>query len=46
VRAFDELVEMAAPPELAPNWRDLARRRIETGKVENWARRLGEQPGG
>ncbi|MFO1124485.1 MAG: MOSC domain-containing protein [Methylocystis sp.] len=41
-RAFDELAEMAALPELAPNWRDLARRRIETGRVENWARRLGE----
>jgi MOSC domain-containing protein YiiM len=46
VRAFDELAEMAALPELAPNWRDLARRRINTGKVENWARRLGEQLGG
>lgn len=45
-RAFDELAEMAALPELAPNWRDLARRRIDTGKVENWARRLGEQLGG
>ncbi len=45
-RAFDELAEMAALPELAPNWRVLARRRIDTGKVENWARRLGEQRGG
>ncbi|CCJ08792.1 MOSC domain-containing protein [Methylocystis sp. SC2] len=39
--AFDELAEMAALPELAPNWRDLARRRIERGKVEDWTRRLG-----
>jgi MOSC domain-containing protein YiiM len=40
-RAFDELAEMAALPELAPNWRELARRRIETRKVEDWTRRLG-----
>lgn len=39
--AFDELAEMAALPELAPNWRDIARKRIETRKVEDWARRLG-----
>jgi len=43
-RAFDELAEMAALPELAPNWRDLARKRIDSRKVEDWARRLGEAP--
>ena len=41
-RAFDELAEMAALPELATRWRDLARKRRESRKVENWTRRLGE----
>jgi len=41
-RAFDELTEMAALPELAESWRALARRRIESRKVEDWSRRLGE----
>ncbi|MDP3553967.1 MOSC domain-containing protein [Methylocystis sp.] len=40
-RAFDELTEMAALPELAESWRALARRRIESRKVEDWRRRLG-----
>ena len=40
-RAFDELTEMAALPELAESWRALARRRIESRKVEDWSRRLG-----
>jgi MOSC domain-containing protein YiiM len=39
--AFDELAEMAALPELAPRWRDLARKRLESHKVEDWTRRLG-----
>jgi hypothetical protein len=41
-RAFDELTEMAALPELAESWRALARRRLESRKVEDWGRRLGE----
>ncbi|NUJ78472.1 MOSC domain-containing protein [Methylocystis sp. FS] len=41
-RAFDELTEMTALPELAESWRALARRRIENRKVEDWRRRLGE----
>ncbi|PPD23531.1 MAG: MOSC domain-containing protein, partial [Methylocystis sp.] len=40
-RAFDELSEMAVLPELADSWRALARRRIESRKVEDWRRRLG-----
>ena len=40
-QAYDELAEMAALPELAESWRDLARKRIETRKVESWASRLG-----
>lgn len=42
--AFDELAEMAALPEVAQNWRDLARKRIASRKVEDWGRRLGEAP--
>jgi len=39
------LAAMAALPELAQNWRDLARRRLESGKVEDWSRRLyGDAP--
>lgn len=34
------LTEMAALPELAENWRSLAMRRIASGKVESWTRRL------
>lgn len=34
------LTAMAALPELAQNWRDLARRRLESGKLEDWDRRL------
>jgi len=40
-RAFDELAEMAALTELAPRWRDLAHKRSESRKVEDWSRRLG-----
>ncbi len=34
------LAGMAALDELAENWRALAARRLETGKVENWSARL------
>jgi MOSC domain-containing protein YiiM len=34
------LAAMAALDELAENWRSLAARRLETGKVENWSARL------
>ncbi|HEY8126716.1 MAG TPA: MOSC domain-containing protein [Methylocystis sp.] len=45
-QAYDELAEMAALPELAPRWRELARKRIESRRVENWTRRLGGSSGG
>ena len=34
------LAEMADLTELSDNWRDLARRRLITGKTESWTRRL------
>ena len=34
------LAELAALPELAQNWRDLARQRVDSGKVEDWTKRL------
>ncbi|MHA6686618.1 MOSC domain-containing protein [Mesorhizobium sp. A556] len=34
------LAGLAAMPELAPSWRNLATRRLETGSVENWEKRL------
>lgn len=34
------LTEMADLAELSDNWRDLARRRLITGKTESWTRRL------
>ncbi|HEV7368454.1 MOSC domain-containing protein [Arenibaculum sp.] len=40
------LAGIAALPELAPSWRDLARRRLESGRVENWGRRLGDRDPG
>lgn len=40
----DWLASMAALPELAQSWRDLARRRLNSGKIEDWTKRLyGEQ---
>lgn len=36
----DGLVGMATLPELTQSWRDLARRRLSSGKIENWAARL------
>lgn len=38
---FDELRVMAEIPELAQGWRDLARRRVQTQKIEDWNARLG-----
>ena len=37
---MESLAGLAALPELAPSWRSLATRRIETNAVENWDRRL------
>lgn len=39
-RDRDGLAEMAALPQLAGNWRALAQRRLDSGKVENWSARL------
>lgn len=38
--AFDELAELAAVPTLAESWRRLMQRRLQTGKVESWGKRL------
>lgn len=37
---MESLAGLADLPELAPSWRTLATRRIETNAVENWDRRL------
>jgi MOSC domain-containing protein YiiM len=42
-KAKDELAEMADIPELASGWRQLARRRVETSRTEDWSSRLGSQ---
>lgn len=34
------LERMAVLPELSPGWREIASKRLETGKVEEWTRRL------
>ena len=34
------LTAMAEIAELSSNWRDLARRRLSSGKTEDWSRRL------
>lgn len=36
----DDLAALAAVPELAQSWKDLARRRLERGRVEDWRKRL------
>ncbi|MBF5096317.1 MOSC domain-containing protein [Azospirillum sp. INR13] len=36
------LAGIAELEPLAPGWRDLARRRVESGRVEDWRSRLGE----
>ncbi len=38
----EALAGIAALAPLAESWRLLARRRLETGQVEDWSRRLGE----
>lgn len=40
IRNHDALVQAAGIPELAESWRALFRRRVETGTIENWRRRL------
>lgn len=40
VRNHAELSEMAGLVELSSNWRELARRRLNSGKTEDWTRRL------
>lgn len=37
------LEDMAMLKELSESWKRLAARRLETGKVEDWSKRLGEQ---
>lgn len=37
----DALGAISVLPELAPGMRELARLRLQTGEVENWAKRLG-----
>lgn len=39
-RDREALAAMAALPHLAESWRSIARRRLESGKVENWSARL------
>lgn len=36
----DALAAMAVLPELSESWRDLARRRLTSGKIEDWTKRL------
>lgn len=43
-RKQDELVLMANLTELAEGWRALARRRLESGLVEDWTKRLDGPP--
>lgn len=42
--ARDELSEMAALSYLSHSWRNLARRRFESHRVESWSERLGQNP--
>ncbi len=42
--ARDELAAMATLPELAEGWQQLALRRVETSKTEDWSKRLGTKP--
>lgn len=44
-RNLADIAAMAELPELAENWRALARRRLESGEVEDWSKRLeGPKP--
>lgn len=40
-----ELETLSELPRLADGWRDHARRRLRTGAVEDWTRRLSGEPG-
>ncbi len=40
----DGLAGMAALAEVAENWRALAKRRLDSGKIESWRERLFEEP--
>lgn len=40
LKNHEALTEMANIDELSQNWRDLARRRLSSGKTESWTRRL------
>jgi MOSC domain-containing protein YiiM len=40
----DELNEMASLTHLSASWRDLAQRRVEACRVEDWSSRLWEKP--
>lgn len=42
----ETLAGIAALDVLAPSWRALARRRLESGRVEDWTARLGEREEG
>lgn len=39
---FSALADLVGLELLTPSWRELARRRIERGTVENWQKRLGD----
>lgn len=43
-RNREGLAGMAALPQLADNWRALAKKRLESGRVENWSARLYGRP--
>lgn len=38
----DEWRRAADPAPLAPNWRTAFARRVDTGRIEDWSRRLAE----
>lgn len=38
------LAGMAALPELSPSWREIAQRRLKSGRVEDWTKRLIGEP--
>jgi MOSC domain-containing protein YiiM len=40
----DELSEMATLRHLSNSWRNLAQRRLESACIENWSKRLGQNP--
>lgn len=40
---WQSLEQMASLAELSQSWRDLAARRLDTGQIEDWRKRLGEE---